>query len=240
MAIKNSISILSIFLASMALVCGAQVSSLMASDHAIMVSTFHHADNTNGSFGLHEDWTVKVWTGVPDVQVLIDQNRQVLRLRSQQSSISVHKRVRFDIQKYSHLRWEWKVTSLPEGADARQGVHDDQAAGLYVVFPRFPAFLNSRIIGYVWDTSAPVGTVLESQNNSQVNYIVMRSGQAYLGEWQIGKRDVLADYMMIFKEAPPMVGGVSLMIDSDHTKSSAESYFRDIRFAAEKFKDSQS
>ena len=233
MAIKNSVRILRIFLLSMTFVCGAQVNSLIASDHMILVSTFHHADNRNMPFGLHEDWTVKVWTGVPDVQVLINQNSQVLRLRSEQSSVSVHKRIRINVQKYSQVRWEWKVTSLPDGADARQGVHDDQAAGLYVVFPRFPAFLNSCIIGYVWDTSAPVGTVLESQNNSQVHYIVMKSGRANLGEWHIEERDVLADYMMIFQEAPPIVGGVSLMIDSDHTQSSAESYFRDIRFLAQ-------
>ena len=42
----------------------------------------------------------------------------------------------------------------------------------------------------------------------------------------------MADYTKIFGEAPPKVGGVSLMIDSDHTQSSAESYFGDIRFVA--------
>ena len=231
MAMMNSRNILRIFLATISLVWGTQVNALMASDHTILVSTFSDSSTENVPSVLHQDWSIKVWNGVPDVQVLKERDLQVLRLRSQQSSISVQKRLQLDIKKYSHVTWEWKVTSLPNGADARNGHYDDQAAGLYVVFPRFPAFFNSRIIGYVWDTTAPVGTVLESQNNSKVHYIVVRSGSTDIGKWQMENRDVLADYIKIFEEAPPMIGGVSLMIDSDHTQSSAESYFREIRFA---------
>jgi hypothetical protein len=47
------------------------------------------------------------------------------------------------------------------------------------------------------------------------------------------KRDVLQDYRDLFGEEPPQVGGITLMIDSDDTKSSAESYFDILRFQKE-------
>ena len=47
------------------------------------------------------------------------------------------------------------------------------------------------------------------------------------------KRNVLQDYRDLFGEEPPKVGGVTLMIDSDDTKSTAESYFDVLRFDKE-------
>src|SRR2546426_12302301 len=53
------------------------------------------------------------------------------------------------------LEWNWKAVTLPTGTDARNRQTDDQAAQLYVVWPRLPQEFRSRIIGYIWDTQAP-------------------------------------------------------------------------------------
>src|SRR3972149_2526958 len=53
----------------------------------------------------------------------------------------------------------WKVLVLPAGADARKKEADDQAVQLYVVWQRLPRVLNSRIIGYIWDSSATAGGI---------------------------------------------------------------------------------
>ena len=37
---------------------------------------------------------------------------------------------------------------------------NDQAAQVYVIFPRWPSLATSDVIGYVWDTQAPIGTAL--------------------------------------------------------------------------------
>ena len=122
------------------------------------------------------------------------------------------------------------MTKLPEGADARNVESDDQAAGVYVVFPRFPSFINSQFIGYIWETSVPEGTILRSRKNPMVHYIVVRSGVDDLGKWITERRNVLEDYRRVFGTEAPKVGGIALMIDTDDTLSDAESYFAKVEF----------
>jgi len=197
----------------------------------VQVSTFTEEFTDQFSTGLPEDWSVKVWRGTPEFELVKEHKGTVLKLRSHQSNVALYKEVNVDLAQYPNLSWEWKVTELPVHGDARNGELDDQAAGIYVVFPKFPAFLNSRIIGYVWESEIPQGTILKSHNDSRIHYVVMRSGKEKVGEWVREMRNVGQDYERIFGEKASKVGGVSLMIDSDHTQSSSESFFGGIYFS---------
>ncbi len=200
----------------------------------IRVSTFTEAFTNQSSYGLPDDWSVRVWQGTPEIEIVKESQGTVLKLQSHQSNVALYKELEIDLAQHPTLSWEWKVTELPTAGDARDGQRDDQAAGIYVVFPKFPAFLNSRIIGYVWDSDVPQGTILKSQNDSRIHYVVVRSGKEEAGEWLNESRDVGKDYERIFGEKPSTVGGVSLMIDSDHTQSSSESFFGEIYFSAKR------
>jgi len=90
--------------------------------------------------------------------------------------------------------------------------------------------VRSRIIGYIWDTTAPAGTTVKSQKTGTVTYIVVRSGPAELGKWITERRNVLEDYKRIFGEAPEDPGVLSFGIDSDDVKRSAESFMGPIVF----------
>ena len=122
---------------------------------------------------------------------------------------------------------------MPAGGDVRKKETDDQAAQIYVVFPKFPSQINSRMLGYIWDTSAPVGSSVTSAKLSTTKYIVLKSGKDEIGKWLSEKRNVYEDYKKLFDEEPPKVGSIALMIDSDDTKTSAESFFGDIYFSKE-------
>ena len=180
--------------------------------------------------GLPKGWKLRIWQGEPDIKVLKENGKNIIRLRSKVASISIYKDIKLDLQKFPLLKWRWKVTKLPKDADARVNNKDDQAAGVYVIFPRFPSMINSQLLAYVWETSVPVGTVLRNRRNPMVHYIVVRSGNNRLNEWITEERNVMEDYKKVFGKTPPMVGGVSLLIDTDDTHSQAESYFSKIEF----------
>ena len=198
----------------------------------VQVSTFTGAFTKASSSELPEDWSVKVWQGAPEIEIVKEHQGSVLKLRSHQSNVALYKKVYVDLDLYPNLLWKWKVTELPVDGDARDSELDDQAAGIYVMFPRFPGFFNTRIIGYVWESEAPQGTILKSHNDSRIHYVVMRSGKKETGEWIQEMRNVGQDYEQIFGEKAPTVGGVSLLIDSDHTQSSSESFFGEIKFSS--------
>lgn len=176
-------------------------------------------------------WKVKEWNGKADIGVVKAPFGNALHLKSSNNSSAIYKDLELDLKEFPVINWRWKVAQLPRGADVRKRSRDDQAAQVYVVFPRFPEPINSRLVGYIWDTSAPAGQSFQSTKSKNTKYIVIRSGQAGLGEWFQEKRNIYDDFRMFFKEEPPKAVRVSIMIDSDDTGSAAESFVGDIYFS---------
>jgi hypothetical protein len=118
------------------------------------------------------------------------------------------------------------VTQLPTNGDFRKSKTDDQAAQLFLAFTR------TKAIVYIWDTSAPQGLTEPTSPVPfmTVHVVVVRSGPAGLGTWINETRNVYEDYKKFFGSEPPEVTGVRLQINSQHTGSSAESFFADIEF----------
>ena len=179
-----------------------------------------------GRKGIPSGWTGEGFGGRADYDITIDQDagRRVLNLKSrnEHSTISKDLTGKVNLQETPVLEWSWKTAILPTGGDLRRKETTDMAAALYVVWPRFPALLRSRIIGYVWDTTTPMATIAKSQKTGTVTFVVMRSGPADLGRWLTERRNVAEDYTKIFGEAPENPKVISISIDSNDTHSMAE------------------
>ena len=213
--------------ASMILTAAIAVS---AESPAIVVEDW--STQPSGGAGIPDGWTGQSW-GSPryDFTVVTDGSERVLHLKSRGDNSTISKEIKIDVRELPLLVWRWKAVALPAGGDCRKRATDDQAAQVYVAFPRFPTAARSRIIGYVWDTTAPAGTIVKSESSSLVTYVVVRSGTAELGRWLTETRNVYDDFRRIYGEAPTEpVGAVSVAIDSNDTRSSAESYVGAISF----------
>ena len=185
-----------------------------------------------GKTGIPDGWKGQSW-GSPkyDFRVVTQADRKVLQVKSNNDSSTVTKELKVDVKSLPILTWSWQAVTLPKGGDARKSATDDQAAQLYVTFPRFPSQVRSRIISYIWDTTAPAGAVFKSEKTGLVTYVVVRSGPAELGKWLTESRNVLEDYQKIYGEAPgEEVGAISISIDSNDTRSTAEAFFGEIMF----------
>jgi hypothetical protein len=185
--------------------------------------------------GVPSGWTTKEFVGRASVELVRDENRMALRLRSEQTSFALYRDVVVDLHEFPFLSWSWKVVELPDGGDVRERARDDQAAQLYVIFPRWPSPLRSSdVLGYVWDTRAPVGTRVTSTQASNVKVIVVASGSAHRGVWRLEQRAIAQDYVALFGRQPPRVGRVAVMIDTNDTRGAAEALVGDIAFARER------
>ena len=182
--------------------------------------------------GVPAGWELREFTGRASAELVRAETGVALRLRSAQTSFVLYRDVIVDLREHPFLSWSWKVVRLPAGGDVRQRATDDEAAQVYVIFPRWPSPLTaSDAIGYVWDTRAPVGAQLVSPTAGNVRIIVLRSGRAGLDAWQAEQRNVAADYLALFGRAPPRVGQVALMIDTNDTLGEAEVLFGDLVFS---------
>ncbi len=189
--------------------------------------------NPLGARGIPREWKEQTW-GKPgyDLGIVSDNGQPVLHLRSkgETSTIIRDLKTSVDLKATPIMEWKWKVMTLPAGGHACQQATDDEAAQVYVGWLRSPETVRSRIIGYVWDSTAPAGTICKSQKTSTVTYIVLRSGSDELGKWITERRNVVEDFRKIYGEAPDNSTALSLGIDSDDTRSSAESFIGPIVF----------
>jgi len=185
-----------------------------------------------GQKGVPAGWKAQNW-GSPsyDFEIVSEDSMRVLHMKSSGDSSTINKEIKVDCNDYQILQWKWKVVELPKGADARKKATDDEAAQIYVTFPRFPSAVRSRIIGYIWDTTAPAGSIFKSQKTGLVTYVVVRSGEADLNKWLTESRNVCQDYRKIYGEEPAeKMEAISVGIDSDDTRSRAEAYVGEILF----------
>lgn len=216
--------------AACALLVGAAAERAPAQPASVVVEDW--AQQRVGKTGVPDGWKAQNW-GSPkyDFKIEAEGNAKVLHMKSDNEGSTINKEVKIDLREHPVIEWRWKAVSLPKGADSRRKDTDDQGAQLYVTFPRFPTAVRSRIIGYVWDTTAPAGTIAKSEKTGTVTYVIVRSGAADLGKWVTETRNVFEDYRRIYGEEPnETVGAISVAIDSNDVKSTAEAYMGEIRF----------
>jgi hypothetical protein len=90
--------------------------------------------------------------------------------------------------------------------------------------------LRSRLIGYVWEPKAPADAIFTSKKTGTVTYVVLRSAREGVGAWVEERRDVAADYRKVYGAEAPSPPALALSIDTNDTRSRAESLFGAIAF----------
>jgi hypothetical protein len=81
---------------------------------------------------------------------------------------------------------------------------------------------------YVWDATAPVGSVIVNPRSDRVRKIVVDSGPEGLRRWRDHRRDLSADFRRAFGEAPGPLRSVALMTDSDNTRGRARTWYGEV------------
>ena len=165
-----------------------------------------------------------------DFTIVEDGGRRALELKSTDDHSTIAREIHVDLAATPVLEWAWRIVAQPAGADLTRRATSDASGHIFVVWPRFPAMLRSRLIGYVWDPAFAPGTVVRSAKTSLVSFVVARSGARGLGEWSVERHDVAADYQRVFDEPAPRPGAVALSIDTNDTRASAAARFGRIAF----------
>lgn len=176
--------------------------------------------------GVPPGWQIRTNHGRPNISACKDEDTACVDLKSVNSSFALERSVNIDPAEMPYLTWRWKVSRLPAGGDFRRAATDDQAAQVLV------AFADRRVLTYIWDTTAPKGTMANASPISllRIFAVVCQSGTAALNRWIAESRNVAADYELAYGKPAPHVKVIRLQINSQHTGTSAESYFGEVAF----------
>jgi len=136
-----------------------------------------------------------------------------------------------NLKKTPIIRWRWRATVLPPGADGRNPNKDDQVIGLYVSSGNR---LNQRSIAYRWETQTPVGSegTVRYANLFAVKWFTIRNEHHADGQtFFIEERNVAEDFEKTFGSIPDQIG-IGISCNSQYTGSRSEAQLDWIEFCA--------
>jgi hypothetical protein len=160
--------------------------------------------------------------------IVLDNGRAALRLATDGEAMRLGRTLNLNVKRRPRLVWEWKPLTLPERGDARDLRRNDQAARVMLTFE------GMKVLAYVWDTEAPVGTEARPDEFEIFErvLIVVRSGSDGLGEWHAERRNVYEDYRRVFGEEPRRLKWLGLESHSNDTRTRSAALFGAVRFEA--------
>lgn len=192
--------------------------------------------------GVPEGWKLEKKAGKPSIKTGMDGADYYLNLISTgDSSFGVRRELRIDVKKFPILCWRWKINKVPKGGDVRKSSTDDQALQVYVAFKESGLLgMNTPVVGYIWDNEAPKGWNGRSpqMGGDKLRYIVLRNKTDNVGQWYTERRNVYRDYKRLFAdvnkgEPQGLTTGLQFHINSQHTKSQADSMIGEVYFSSE-------
>src|SRR5712691_6289080 len=176
-----------------------------SSSHAEVNIVEDWAQHAVGATGVPSGWrTYETFGGRPayDFSVTEDEGRRALHLKSRNEHSTIAKEIRVSLRSTPILEWSWKVVQHPAGADLRRRETSDLTGHIFVVWPRFPGPLRSRLLGYAWDATLPAGAMERSRKTGSVMFVIVRSGTRELSRWVTERRNVYEDYRKAFGGGP--------------------------------------
>lgn len=182
------------------------------------------------------NWAVqgKPFTKAAVFQIAADPTNAALHwlsMTADQSSASLKTSdsVPVDLNKAPIMRWCWRATTLPTGADGRDPKKDDQAIGLYI---SSGGLFKQQSIAYRWETETPVGTEGDAQYAKvvRVHWLALRNKNDVDGKtFYIEERNVAEDYRKAFGSVPDKIG-IGISCNSQYTASQADAQLEWIEF----------
>jgi hypothetical protein len=201
---------------------------------------------------LPDGWRPLTFKKVPKstvYELVTDGAAVVVKATSDASASGLTKAVKIDPSVFPVIHWRWKVENLLTRSDVTRKSGDDYPARLYITFEYDPEKVSFAkklkfkagqalfgdipiaALNYIWETNAPIGTVVDNAFTDFAKMIVVESGPGKVGLWVDESRNIYEDYKKAFGEEPPLINGVAIMTDTDNTKGRATAYYGDIRFA---------
>ena len=173
----------------------------------------------------------------------------VVKAEANASASGLVREIRIDPNEYPIVQWRWKVANILKKADVHKKEGDDYPARIYITFEydssKLTFFEKAKYeavrilygqypplaaINYIWESRAPVGTIVPNPFTNRAMMIVVESGGEKVQQWVCEERNVLEDYRKAFGGTPPKISGVAIMTDTDNTGESATAYYGDIFF----------
>ena len=175
--------------------------------------------------------------------VLLD-NRNAIAASAQSSASMLRQVMRVKPDDLGNLKFSWKLPDLIQYADMSLREFDDSPVRVVLAFEgdrtKFSAKnamlseLAHALTGepmpyatlmYVWCNSCEPEEIIVNPHSDRIRKLPLESGRDKLNRWMDYERAVRDDFVKAFGEEPGMLTSISIMTDTDNTKSVARAWY---------------
>ncbi len=179
-----------------------------------------------------------------EFKYLLLDGRSAMAAAANGSASMLRRVVRVEPAQLGKLNFSWKLPDLIEYADLADREFDDSPVRIVLAFdgdrskfsPKNTMLseLAQMLTGdalpyatlmYVWCNVCPPGTVIQNPRTDRIRKLPLESGPTKLNRWLDYERDIRQDFENAFGEAPGALTSISIMTDTDNTKSRARAYY---------------
>ena len=170
--------------------------------------------------------------------------RVAMAVNAQSSASMLRQVVRVEPAAIKLIKFSWKLPELIQYADMSQREFDDSPVRVVLTFEGDRSKFSGKnamlselahaltgepmpyaTLMYVWCNTCERETVIFNPHTDRIRKLPLESGAGKLNRWIEYERAVRDDFVKVFGEEPGILTSISIMTDTDNTKSSARAWY---------------
>lgn len=173
-----------------------------------------------------------------------EDGREAITAHAQSSASMLRQVMRVEPSKLGNIKFSWKLPDLIQYADMSLREFDDSPVRVVLAFEGDRSTFSAKnamlselahllsgeplpyaTLMYVWCNECEPGKVIMNPHTDRIRKVPLESGTSKLNRWMDYERAVRADFIQAFGEEPGLLTSISIMTDTDNTKSIARAWY---------------
>lgn len=175
---------------------------------------------------------------------VFEDGRSAIAAKAQSSASMLRQTMRLEPAALGAIKFSWKLPELIQYADMSIREFDDSPVRVVLAFEGDRTKFSGKnamlselahvltgeplpyaTLMYVWCNACEPGSVIVNPHTDRIRKLPLESGPARLNRWVDYERGVRADFIKAFGEEPGALTSISIMTDTDNTKSVARAWY---------------
>ncbi len=177
-------------------------------------------------------------------EYVVEEGRDAVAAKAQSSASMLRQVMRVEPAALGRIKFSWKLPDLIQYADMSLREFDDSPVRVVLAFEGDRSKFSGKnamlselahvltgeplpyaTLMYVWCNTCEPGSVILNPHTDRIRKLPLESGPGKLNRWMDYERAVHADFVKAFGEEPGALTSISIMTDTDNTKSVARAWY---------------
>jgi hypothetical protein len=173
-----------------------------------------------------------------------EEGRDAIAAKAHSSASMLRQVTHVEPSALGNIKFSWKLPELIQHADMSLREFDDSPVRIVLAFEGDRSKFSAKnamlselahvltgepmpyaTLMYVWCNACEPNKIIFNPHTDRIRKLPLETGTAKLNQWLAYERAVRADFINAFGEEPGLLTSISIMTDTDNTKSVARAFY---------------